>query len=99
MKKRAYVAGAISGNPDFIRHFKVAELKLKAEGYIVFNPAELPAGLTQDEYMRICLDMIDMCDMIYMLNNWHGSKGANVEFTMANYKNLEIRYEPDEISG
>lgn len=93
LKKRAYIAGAITGNPNFLQHFKDAERLLKAEGYIVFNPADLPPGLTQDEYMRICLDMIDMCDMIYMLNNWHGSKGANVEFTMANYKCLEVRYE------
>jgi hypothetical protein len=39
--KRVYVAGPMSGIPEFnFPAFNAAAAKLRAEGYVVFNPAE-----------------------------------------------------------
>ena len=57
--KKIYISGKISGNPDFSEHFGKVEEKLNSLGYIVLNPASMPYGLTQKEYMRLSISMLD----------------------------------------
>lgn len=51
---------------------------------------------THDEYMRVCLEMLKMCDAIYMIPGWETSKGATKEYEYAKklglivYKNLNL---------
>jgi hypothetical protein len=62
---------AMSGLPDFNRAaFNHAHFHLWSKGHIVLNPARLPDGLTQAEYMDICLSMLRCADAIYMLEGW-----------------------------
>lgn len=47
---------------------------------MVLNPATLPDGLEQADYMRICLAMLDTADLAVFLPDYQESKGAMVEW-------------------
>lgn len=53
-----YLAGPITGKPDYQFAFDAAAFALRAQGWIVLNPVELPKGLTEPAYMDICLAMV-----------------------------------------
>ena len=53
---KIYIAGPMTGYPDYNRAaFNAKASELMSEGHIVLNPAVLPGGLCQSEYMDICL--------------------------------------------
>ena len=87
---KVYVAGAISGIPDYRDKFGIARNALEREGYTVLNPAVLPEGMEKKDYMRICFAMIDTADVITFLPNWENSKGANVERAYVTYNEKPI---------
>lgn len=93
---KVYIAGRISGYEGYKEHFKREQLKLEADGHVVLNPAELPKGLNQEEYMRICISMLYVCDCIYMLAGWEFSVGATIEHGLANQANKLVVYEEDK---
>jgi len=79
-----YIAGPISDVENGNREaFFRAEQLLKQLGHIVLNPHCLPVGLTEFQYMDICLAMLRSADAIYLLDNWQNSSGAIVEFELA----------------
>ena len=45
--------------------------------------AQLPEGTTHGEYMRMSLDMLEMCDAIFLMEGWQESKGCGMEFEYA----------------
>jgi hypothetical protein len=96
-KERIYISGAITGTKDYMARFSMAHIKLARQGYSVVNPAMvnamLPEDTTYDEYMAMSFAMLDMCDSIYMLDNWEQSKGACMEFERAVNNGLEIIYQ------
>ena len=56
---KIYIAGPISGLPNFNRDaFNLEAERLHALGHIALNPAILPDGLKQHEYMAICIEMV-----------------------------------------
>ena len=96
-KKKVYISGPITGTKDYMSRFSTAHLNLARQGYSVVNPAMvnamLPEDTTYDEYMAMSFAMLDMCDTIYMLDNWEQSKGACMEFERAVNNGLEIIYQ------
>lgn len=90
---KVYIAGPISNNPEFKNQFKEVENKLKEIGKIVLNPATLPAGLSQQEYMSICIPMLYCCDTIYLLKGWENSLGANIEKQLAEQAGMTVMYQ------
>lgn len=86
--KKIYVAGPITGIPNGnSAAFHLADVKLSNKGFSVLNPALLPAGLEEHEYMDICMAMVRSCDAVYMLEGWEDSLGAQAEYHLA--KKLE----------
>lgn len=83
MANKVYIAGKISGDPNYREKFAKAEEELKAQGYIVMNPAILPEGFTWDNYMNITIAMLSACDTIYLLEDWEDSQGAQIEAKIA----------------
>lgn len=84
---KVYISGAITGTDDYMERFAKAEKSLADNGFIVINPAkvngQLPVETTWEEYMKMSLVMLDMCDAIYMLDGWKNSKGACIEYGYA----------------
>ena len=79
-----YVSGPISGWPAWRVRFAVAERVLMGLGALaVLTPRALPVGLTYDQYMRICMPMVDAAETVVLLPNWVGSPGAQAEFRYA----------------
>lgn len=85
MKKKIYIAGKITGFRDFEAHFKSVEEHFEELGYIVLNPAELPAGMSPGDYMKICFAMIDVADLAYFMPNHTDSAGALLELSYCTY--------------
>ncbi|EIH1143738.1 DUF4406 domain-containing protein [Escherichia coli] len=91
---KIYIAGPMTGYPDYNRAaFNAKAIELMAEGHIVLNPAVLPGGLCQSEYMDICLAMVRSADAIYLLNRWEESVGARAEHAPAEKLGLTVIYE------
>lgn len=77
--QKVYIAGKINGDENYKQKFADAEEFLTKGGYIVLNPSFLPEGLSYEEYMRICMAMIDVADVVFFLIDWRESKGARLE--------------------
>ncbi len=89
-RMKIYIAGKITGEPNYKEKFDIAATSLEAQGHIVLNPAELPEGMLPADYMRICFAMIDTADAIYLLKGWHSSSGASIERNYAMYTGKSI---------
>lgn len=77
---KIYIAGKIAGDKRYRAKFREAAKTLEVAGHVVLNPATLPDGLEQADYMRICLAMLDTADLAVFLPDYQESKGAMVEW-------------------
>lgn len=81
---RIYIAGPMTGVANDNRDaFNQVSKSLAGRGYIVLNPATLPPGLTQYQYMDICFAMLRAADCIFLLPGWKHSAGATAEYHYA----------------
>ena len=94
---KVYIAGKITGDPDYKDKFAKAERDLKKKGYTVMNPAVLPDGFEHHEYMSICFSMIDVCHWVYFLNDWADSKGARLEHEYVLKNNMAMLHQWEEV--
>jgi len=81
---KVYIAGKITGDKEYKAKFQEAATSLAAVGHVVLNPATLPLGLEETDYMRICLAMLDAADMAVFLPDWEESEGAMLEWSYCN---------------
>lgn len=82
---RIYIAGKITGDSNFKVKFATLKEELEQPGDVILNPAELPSGLTAEEYMRLCFAMIDMADVVIFQSDYTESKGALLELEYCEY--------------
>ena len=96
---KIYIAGPITGTPDYQQHFADAEQRLRGAGHVTMNPATLALneGFEHADYMHICFAMIDICDWVLMLRGWRSSKGACMEYEYARENNKIIMFERDVV--
>lgn len=81
----------MTGYENFNREsFHSVQHSLLLDGSVALNPANLPDGLTQGQYMDICFAMIRAADAIYLLKGYEESKGAMAELAYAEKLELEI---------
>lgn len=91
-KKKIYISGAISTNPDYKKQFTEKFRELESD-YTVLTPLFINAELSWKDYMRIDLAMISVCDAVYMMKGWEDSRGAKIEQFFAEINGKEIIYE------
>lgn len=87
---KLYLAGKITGNPNYRSQFDEVAKVLATEGHTIMYSTNLPAGYTHDEYLHICFAMIDVCEGIALLPNWKESRGAQMEHAYAIMKDKKI---------
>lgn len=87
---RVYIGGKITGDARYREKFGKAETVLSKIGHCVMNPAKLPSGMEQGDYMRICFSMIDCADVVVLLPDWQESAGAQLERAYAEKIGKEV---------
>ena len=88
---KVYIAGPMTGLPHFNRPaFQQAAINLSFEKHVPLNPAILPDGLTEADYMAVGITMLQRADAIFLLTGWQFSAGARAEHALALKLGLEV---------
>lgn len=96
MATKIYIAGKITGDPDYKTKFNAAAEAYQKKGYTVLNPSWMPQGMQKADYMRICFAMIDAADVVAFLPDFKQSAGAEVEHAYCRYIDKNIRHYEDD---
>ena len=91
MKTKIYIAGKITGDPDYKTKFDAAAEAYQKEGYTVLSPSWMPEGMQRADYMRICFAMIDTADVVAFLPGYETSPGAQLELRYCFYVDKEVK--------
>ena len=89
---KAYLAGKITGDPNYREKFRWAQEELEGQGFTVLSPEKLPEGMSTADYMRICLAMIDSADVVAFLPDYKESRGAQLEWSWCQYVGKATMY-------
>lgn len=89
---KAYLAGKITGCPDYKENFKKYKEELENKGLTVLDPSVLPGNMTREDYMKICFSMIDVSDTVFFQPNWMDSDGAKLEMKYCRYIHKPIGF-------
>lgn len=82
---KVYLAGKIDGDKEYKSKFAFYKSFFAMRGKAVLCPADLPPGLTNGEYMKIDMAMIDAADAVFFLPDYKESKGATLEKQYCEY--------------
>ena len=94
MSKKLYIAGPMSGLPDYnYPAFHAAESELRAAGYETLNPATnaKPEPETWEGYMRAAIAQVVQADGIAFLPGSNGSRGARVELNLGGVLGMDVK--------
>lgn len=83
---KIFICGPMTGYPEFnFPAFHEAAIRLTRLGHEVENPAAtgIVEGYEWSDYLRSSLAQLVKCEAVYVLPGWAGSKGANLELTVA----------------
>lgn len=91
---KIYIAGKITGNPDYKTQFEKVENILIKRGHSVMNPAWLKDGkdFKHYDYMAVTEAMQKVCEAVVFLPNWKESEGAQTEHARAIGREQKIFY-------
>ncbi len=91
---KIYISGKISNQPiEHVRtKFKTAQEELEKQNHEVVNPLNngLSEQNTWEQHMVRDIELLFLCNAIYLLNDWQESKGAQIEHFIAQKTNKVI---------
>lgn len=95
---KIYISGKISGLDvaDYTSKFNSAEARLKrcfGSDVQIINPLSINPFLgIKNWYCYMITDIWQLlkCDSVYLLDNWHDSRGARIEYKVAKWRNMWI---------
>ncbi|WP_353187447.1 DUF4406 domain-containing protein [Pseudomonas sp.] len=98
---RLYLAGPMTGFEDFnFPALNKMAAELRAQGYVVENPAE--HGVVDDadwaDYMAYDLTRLGLCGQVAVLPGWENSKGARLEVHIARELGMKVVNAHDRVS-
>lgn len=87
-----YIAGKITGDPDYKDKFFMAESDLIVRyDHMPINPAKLhPDGWPWAEYLKADIPILLGCEAIALLPDWRESRGARLELATALAAGLKV---------
>ena len=92
--KRIYIAGPMTGMPEHnFPAFHGAAGRLRQAGWDAVNPAENFQGRTdlpRETYIRADVSLMMSCDAVAMLPCWEQSRGAKLEYLLAQEMGMEV---------
>lgn len=91
MANKIYIAGKITGDPNYKAKFEKAAEAYRQKGYVVLTPSWMPQGMQPADYMRICFAMIDTADVVAFLPGYETSPGAQVELQYCFYVDKDVK--------
>lgn len=99
--KKIYLAGSITGHPDYMERFDRAHKHLEDHGWHVFNPARASASLpvaemTRQNFMDFGLAILSMCNAIALMPGWEQSSGVRMERAYAEANRMRVIELTDE---
>ena len=97
--KTVYIAGPITGVDGYREEFDRYADDIRDLGYTVINPAKLPKGMTNAQYMKICFAMVDAADAVMFMSGWRTSMGATLEHDYCVYTGKPHLHTPTMIDG
>ena len=86
MKEKLYIAGGMTGLPELnFPAFHAEAARLRTLGFDVVSPAEINTdpNAAWAKCMRDDIKELVTCDAIVLLPGWEKSRGANLEFHIA----------------
>ena len=93
-RNRIYIAGPMTGMPEHnFPAFHAAAERLRDAGWDVVNPAENFGGQTdlpRETYLRTDVALMLGCEAIAMLPGWEDSRGAALEYLLAQELGMEL---------
>lgn len=91
MRRKWYLSGSVTNDPDFREKFAYAELQLKNSGLKIVNPVKHEKdGKEWSYYLRKDLRKLTRCHGIILLDGWENSRGAKLELKVAQEIGLEV---------
>lgn len=101
---KIYCCGPITGYADYnLPAFDEAEGFLRHLGHEVINPCALDEegdrGDTWENYLKRDLKLLVDCDAIVLLDGWHKSRGAMLEFYVATNLGLKFYFWDRIVAG
>jgi hypothetical protein len=100
-EEKVYISGKITGlDLEFVdKKFNDSEEFLRSLGYVnIINPMKFSPIIEGKKWVEYLLDDIKVlfeCDIIYLQNDWGISKGARVEYAVAQEIGLKFLFEND----
>lgn len=88
-----FISGGISGVPDYASAFQKARYALKSAGYNVVDPSLTKGepGWRWLDWMRVSVIQLMACDGVALLPGYQYSKGANIEYALAESLGLPVK--------
>jgi nucleoside 2-deoxyribosyltransferase len=86
MKKKIYIAGKVTGLSveQYLRKFAEAQSAIEDLGFEAINPIAVVNNSECDwqTAMKKCIAAMMQCDAVFLLENYHKSEGAMIEFNL-----------------
>ena len=89
---KIYISGPMTGYKDFnYPAFRKAEKQLKEKGFKdIENPASNPEQVCWQDYMKVALRQMLLCDVVVLITGWGDSKGAREEVILPHKLNIKV---------
>ena len=86
-KLKIYLSGPISGVDNYKENFALAEATLHERwpDAVIINPAVLPEGLSNKDYIMTDLQLLSTANILALIPGWETSTGAKLEKLFAQY--------------